>query len=86
MAVFQLFMLLIGLTGLVLGAELLVKKAGKLAKYLRMPPFFIGVILLGMGTSAPEWAVSTLSSIKKLTEFSHRQCFWIPIYLIFYWS
>ena len=61
---FSLIGLVLGLFALVIGADLLVKKSELLARRFRINPFFVGVILLGMGTSAPEWAVSAFSSIK----------------------
>ncbi len=61
---FSLIGLVLGLFALVAGADLLVKKSELLARRFCISPFFVGVILLGMGTSAPEWAVSSFSSIK----------------------
>ena len=70
MLITHLLVLVFGLVALVTGAELLVKKAALLADKLHIHPFFIGVILLGMGTSAPEWAVSTISSIRDLSDLA----------------
>ena len=49
------------------GSELLVRKSGYLASYFGIRKALVGILLLGMGTSAPEWAVSALSSIKGLS-------------------
>ena len=68
--IFFLFFLAVGLVSLVSGAELLVRAAHFLAKRFHISPFLIGVVLLGMGTSAPEWAVSVLSSIKGLSSLA----------------
>ena len=57
---------IVGLMTLVFGAELLVRKAHFFAKRFRIRPFIVGILLLGMGTSAPEWAVSVLSAIQGL--------------------
>ena len=82
MAVFHLLILIVGVIGLIKGAELLVKKASLLADHLRVSPFFAGVILLGMGTSAPEWAVSALSSIKGLPNLAIANIFGSNIFNI----
>ena len=70
-----LFFLAIGLVSLVLGAELLVRASHFLAKKFHVSPFLIGVVLLGMGTSAPEWAVSILSSLKGLSSLAVANVF-----------
>lgn len=58
------FVLLVtGLVLLVLGAEWLVKGASKLAAMLGIPPLVIGLTIVAYGTSAPELAVSTMSSL-----------------------
>lgn len=82
MTVFHLSILIIGLAGLIIGAELLVRKGSLLAKCLGIHPFFVGVILLGMGTSAPEWAVSTISSIKGLPNLAVSNVFGSNIFNI----
>ena len=79
---FHLLMLIVGFVGLIKGAELLVKKATLLATHLKINPFFIGVILLGMGTSVPEWAVSALSSIKGLPNLAVANIFGSNIFNI----
>ena len=68
--IFFLFFLAVGLVFLVSGAELLVRAAHFLAKRFHVSPFLIGIVLLGMGTSAPEWAVSALSSIEGLSSLA----------------
>ena len=55
-------MLLGGLVLLVVGAELLVKGASNLAGLLGIPPLIIGLTVVAYGTSAPEMAVSIMSS------------------------
>jgi cation:H+ antiporter len=57
------FVLLIGgLVLLVVGAELLVRGSSKLAAILGIPPLIIGLTIVAYGTSAPEMAVSVMSS------------------------
>lgn len=57
------FLLLIGLILLVIGAEALVRGASKLAAACGISPLVIGLTVVAFGTSAPEMAVSTLSSL-----------------------
>jgi cation:H+ antiporter len=47
-----------GLVGLVLGAELLVRGASKLAMSFGISPLVVGLTIVAFGTSAPEMAVS----------------------------
>ena len=54
--------LLGGLVLLVVGAELLVKGASKVAGILGISPLIIGLTVVAYGTSAPEMAVSVMSS------------------------
>ena len=54
--------LLGGLILLVVGAEFLVKGASSMAAILQVPPLIIGLTIVAYGTSAPEMAVSILSS------------------------
>ena len=75
-------LLILGLGALIRGADLLVDKADLLAKRLRVNPFFVGVILLGMGTSAPEWAVSAISSLKGLPNLAVGNVFGSNIFNI----
>ncbi|TWT54918.1 Inner membrane protein YrbG [Rubripirellula amarantea] len=56
--------LLLGLVVLVVGAELLVRGAVTLAEVARISPLVIGLTVVAFGTSAPELAVSTVSSLK----------------------
>ena len=51
-----------GLIFLVIGAELLVKGASSLAGILGISPLIIGLTIVAYGTSAPEMAVSIMSS------------------------
>lgn len=51
-----------GLTLLVLGAELLVRGAARIASSLGISPLIIGLTIVAFGTSAPEMAVSVSSA------------------------
>ncbi len=55
--------LIAGLVLLVVGAELLVRGASKLAALLGMSPLVIGLTIVAYGTSSPEMAVSVQSSL-----------------------
>ena len=57
-------LLLLGLAILVAGAELLVRGAVTLAEAARISPLVIGLTVVAFGTSAPELAVSSVSSLK----------------------
>lgn len=53
-----IFMFILGLAALTLGAELLVRGAAKLALTFGISPLVIGLTIVAFGTSAPEMAVS----------------------------
>ncbi|MEY4505442.1 MAG: hypothetical protein RL297_20 [Pseudomonadota bacterium] len=55
---FNVFLFVAGLTALVVGAELLVRGASKLALSFGISPLVVGLTIVAMGTSAPEVAVS----------------------------
>jgi len=54
----NIVLFLAGLTALVLGAELLVRGASKLALSFGISPLVVGLTIVALGTSAPEIAVS----------------------------
>lgn len=53
--------LLLGLIGLLMGAEILVRNASKLARIVGISPLMIGLTVVAFGTSAPELAISVSS-------------------------
>jgi cation:H+ antiporter len=53
----------LGLVTLVVGAELLVRGASKLAVAMRVSPLVVGLTVVAFGTSAPELAVSTQAAL-----------------------
>ncbi|WP_350562035.1 calcium/sodium antiporter [Psychrobacter sp. CAL346-MNA-CIBAN-0220] len=55
---------LVGLAILVWSADVFIDGATALAKKLRVPSFLIGVLILGIGTSAPEMVVSVLAALE----------------------
>ncbi|ACK68939.1 Na+/Ca+ antiporter, CaCA family [Gloeothece citriformis PCC 7424] len=63
MNIFVLSQLVAGLVLLVVGAEILVRGASKLATLLGIPSLVIGLTIVAYGTSAPEMAVSVQSAL-----------------------
>lgn len=61
---------LLGLAILVWSADVFIDGATALAKKLNVPSFLIGVIILGLGTSAPEMVVSVLAAIEGSPELA----------------
>src|SRR4051794_37359131 len=62
-----LFVVGLGIVGLVLltvGADQLVVGAGRLATVLRVAPVVVGVVIIGLGTSAPEFVVSGTAAVR----------------------
>jgi len=55
--------IVIGLGLLTWSADKLVEYAISLANHLGVSPFFIGVVIIGFGTSAPEMLISALASL-----------------------
>jgi cation:H+ antiporter len=55
--------ILFGLSLLVIGAQLLVRGASRLAVRFGMPPLVVGLTIVAYGTSAPELAVSIQSCL-----------------------
>ena len=55
--------MIIGLAVLVWSADLFIDGATDIAVKYNMPSFLIGVLILGVGTSAPELVVSGLSAL-----------------------
>ena len=62
------FLFLIGLIGLALGGHFLVLSTVQLAHYWKVKPVFLSIVILGMGTSAPEWFVTVISAFKNLSD------------------
>ncbi len=57
-----MLLFVLGLVALILGAELLVRGASKLALSLGITPLVVGLTVVAFGTSAPELAVSVQSA------------------------
>ena len=61
---FAVLVILAGLTVLVWSADRFVKGTTATARHFRMPPFLIGMFVVGFGTSAPEMVVSAFAVIQ----------------------
>jgi cation:H+ antiporter len=55
----------LGLAGLIIGSEILVKNAVDLARLLGMSEAVIGLTIVAIGTSTPELATSIVAAVKK---------------------
>ncbi|MCS7060020.1 MAG: calcium/sodium antiporter [Anaerolineae bacterium] len=58
-----LFLFVLGLVGLIAGAEALVRGASRLAAAIGISPLVIGLTVVAFGTSSPELAVSVFSAL-----------------------
>ncbi|MBS1137343.1 MAG: K+dependent Na+ exchanger related-protein, partial [Proteobacteria bacterium] len=59
----QILFFVLGLGALILGAELLVRGASKLALSFGISPLVVGLTVVAYGTSSPEMAVSVQSAL-----------------------
>lgn len=62
--VLDLVLILIGLAGLMISADKFVEGASNLALNLKMSAILVGVIVVGIGTSAPEILVSSSAALE----------------------
>ena len=60
----------LGLALLLYGARLLVISVSGLSLRLGLKPLFLSILLLGVGTSAPEWFVTVTSSLKGFSDIA----------------
>jgi cation:H+ antiporter len=65
-----ILMFILGLATLVVGAELLVRGAGRLATTLGISPLVVGLTVVAFGTSAPEIAVSVNAALSGNTDIA----------------
>jgi cation:H+ antiporter len=65
-----LLLFVLGLGGLILGAELLVRGAARLAAAVGLSPLVIGLTVVAYGTSAPELAVSLKAGLSGQADLS----------------
>lgn len=63
-------LLLVGFILLIKGADIFVDGAASISKKLGIPAVIVGLTIVSLGTSAPELAVSTISSLKGSNELA----------------
>ena len=63
-------LVVIGLIGLYLGGELLVRSASSLARALGISPMVIGLTVVAFGTSAPELAATLVAALRGAPELA----------------
>lgn len=63
-------LLLIGFIMLIKGSDVFVDSASNIARKFNIPPIIIGLTIVAMGTSAPEFAVSITSSLAGMNDMS----------------
>ncbi|MFT6970575.1 MAG: cation:H+ antiporter [Roseivirga sp.] len=66
----NILILVVGLITLILGGEVLVKAASKLALRFSVSPLVVGLTVVAFGTSAPELLVSLNSALKGAPDFA----------------
>jgi len=67
---FNVFLFVAGLAALVIGADVLVRGASKLALSFGISPLVVGLTIVALGTSAPEMAVSTGAVLNGQTDIA----------------
>ena len=60
----------LGLTLLFFGGDFLIRSIRSLSYYFKVKPLFLSIVLLGIGTSAPEWFVTVLSSLEDFSDLA----------------
>ena len=66
--IFWTIVFIISLIGLIKGADLLLEKSEKIGRIIKLSPFVIGVIFVGLGTSLPELTSSLMAVFKGYTQ------------------
>ena len=66
----SIILLVVGMALLIKGADFFVEGASNIAKALKIPSLVIGLTLVSIGTSAPEFAVSLTASLKGANDLS----------------
>lgn len=70
MAVLHLLLLAAGFAALIKGADLFVDGSSALAENFKVPKVVIGLTIVAMGTSAPEFAVSVSAALQRSNEIA----------------
>jgi len=66
----QVFLILSGIAGVVIGAEVLIDSAVKIMTVFGVSDKFIGLTIVAFGTSLPELATSVIAALKKEMDIS----------------
>jgi cation:H+ antiporter len=66
----QISLILTGIVGVVLGAELVVASAENIMRFLGVSEKFIGLTIVAFGTSVPELATSVVAAVRKEMDIS----------------
>jgi len=66
----QIIFVLVGIAGVVIGAQLVVESAVKIMQILGVSEKFIGLTIVAFGTSLPELATSVVAAIRKEMDIS----------------
>jgi len=64
----EFFLLLLGLLGLWLGTELVIKGAVNIANYYKLSQVFVGVAILAIGTDLPEMVIAINASLQNVLQ------------------
>lgn len=64
----EFFLLLLGLAGLWLGTELVIRGAVNIANYYELSQVFVGVAVLAIGTDLPEMVISINASLQNVLQ------------------
>ena len=79
-----ILLIIIGLTGLIIGGELIVNNAVSIAQSWRVPESVIGVTIVALGTSLPELATSAMAAYKKNTDLAIGNVIGSNIFNVFF--
>ena len=64
----QIGIFIIGVSALVWASDKFIDSAESIGKFIKLPPFIIGVILVGIGTSLPELVTSLIAVTNGMSE------------------
>ena len=79
-----ILLVLAGLTGLVVGGEMIVKSAVKIATDLGVSEAIIGLTIVALGTSLPELATSVVAAFKKNSDIALGNVIGSNIFNVFF--
>ncbi len=77
-------LIIVGLTGLIIGGELIVNNAVSIAQSWGIPESVIGVTIVALGTSLPELATSAMAAYKKNTDLAIGNVIGSNIFNVFF--